>query len=69
MELFKRISAALCIAVIFLSYAATVVAVFLKQENWIEYFKSAIFVTVVFPIMLYGLLLVAKYLNNRDKSE
>lgn len=66
MEKIKRIGAIVCVAIIAISYIITIVSVFLKVENWMNYLYGSIFVTVVFPILLYGMLLVAKIVNKKD---
>lgn len=68
MEKIKRIGAIVCVAIIAISYIITIVSVFLKVENWINYLYGSIFVTVVFPILLYGMLLVAKVVNKDNKD-
>ena len=68
MEKIKRIGAIVCVAIIAISYIITIVSVFLKVENWINYLYGSIFVTVVFPILLYGMLLVAKVVNKDNKA-
>lgn len=69
MEKIKRIGAIVCVAIIAISYIITIVSVFLKVENWMNYLYGSIFVTVVFPILLYGMLLVAKIVNKENKDE
>lgn len=66
MEKIKRIGAIVCVAIIAISYIITIVSVFLEVENWMNYLYGSIFVTVVFPILLYGMLLVAKVVNKKD---
>lgn len=69
MDKIKRIGAIICVAVIAISYLITIVSVFLQVENWVNYLYGSIFVTVVFPIILYGMLLVAKVVNKENKDE
>ena len=69
MEKIKRIGAIVCVAIIAISYIITIISVFLKVENWMNYLYGSIFVTVVFPILLYGMLLVAKVVNKDNKDE
>lgn len=69
MDKIKRIGAIICVAIIAISYLITIVSVFLQVENWVNYLYGSIFVTVVFPIILYGMLLVAKVVNKENKDE
>lgn len=68
MEKIKKIGAIICVAIIAISYIVTIVSVFLQVENWVNYLYGSIFVTVVFPILLYGMLLVAKIVNKDNKD-
>lgn len=67
MEKIKKIGAIVCVAIIALSYIVTIVSVFLKVEDWVNYLYGSIFVTVVFPILLYGMFLVAKVVNKKSE--
>ena len=69
MNIFKKAASIICIAVIAISYIVTIVSVFLKSDNWITYLKSAIYVTVVFPAILYAILMIEKYLKNRNDTD
>lgn len=66
MDKLKRIGAIVCVAVIAISYIVTIISVFLQKENWESYLFASIFVTVVFPIFLYAMMLIAKHLKNKD---
>lgn len=66
MDKLKRIGAIVCVAVIAISYIVTIVSVFLQKENWESYLFASIFVTVVFPIFLYAMMLIDKHLKNKD---
>lgn len=68
MEKLKRIGAIVCICIIALSYIVTFVSLFLKVENWATYLYASIFVTVVFPIILYAMITIAKILKDRNKE-
>lgn len=69
MEKIKKIGAIVCVAIIAISYLITIVSVFLDVADWEKYLYGSIFVTVVFPIILYGMLLVAKVVNKDNKNE
>lgn len=67
MDKIKRIGSIVCLAVIAASYLITVISVFMKSEDWINYLYASIFVTVVFPIILYGLLTIARIVKKDDE--
>lgn len=69
MEKIKKIGAIVCVSIIAISYLVTIVSAFLNVTNWEKYLYGSIFVTVVFPIILYGMLLVAKVVNKDNKDE
>lgn len=69
MEKIRKIGAIVCVAIIAISYIITIVSVFLNVPDWEKYLYGSIFVTVVFPIILYGMLLVAKVVNKDNKDE
>ena len=68
MKTFKKIASIVCILVIAASYIITIVSVFLKSVSWLAWLKSSIFITVVFPAILYAILMIEKYLKNRNNK-
>jgi len=69
MKKLKQIGAIISLAIIALSYIVTIISVFMKNENWITYLYGSIFVTIVFPIIIYAMGLIEKYLLSKKDKE
>ena len=64
----KVVAAILCVALIGL-YVATVVLSLLDSENARNLLTASIYMTVVVPVVLYAMALVAKVLGGNEQED
>jgi len=63
----KRIGALALVVILLGLYITTFILAFMKSPTAQKLFQGSVIATIAIPIMLYGYMLIYKYLKNRNQ--
>lgn len=66
MKKFKRITALTAVILWGMLIIATLITAFINTETAHTLFNGLIFVDIVFPVVIYAMMLVYRFLKNKD---
>lgn len=66
MKKFKRIAALTAVILWGMLIIATLITAFINTETARTLFNGLIFVDIVFPVVIYAMMLVYRFLKNKD---
>lgn len=66
MKKFKRITALTAVILWGMLIIATLITAFINTETARTLFNGLIFVDIVFPVVIYAMMLVYRFLKNKD---